>query len=116
MLLQRLVREMAVRYKREQELMLAKIIEAGNATVRAHLGSAAQRAEPTAWLHQQRKNVSLRSQPVDPYTHCDRSNSCACPRGERLYTCAHYTPRLHDVLNDLGCGSVSRPILYPGPV
>ncbi|KZV94081.1 HOOK-domain-containing protein [Exidia glandulosa HHB12029] len=55
----RLVREMAVRYKREQELMLAKIIEAGNATVRGHLGAAPQRVEPTAWLHQQRKNVSL---------------------------------------------------------
>ncbi|EJD53364.1 HOOK-domain-containing protein, partial [Auricularia subglabra TFB-10046 SS5] len=98
----RLVKDMAVRYKREQELMLAKIIEAGNASVRAHLG---QRADPTAWLHQQRKSVSSVCLVCGArlLTSLD-SNSCAWLRGERLDTLRRYIPSTTSrVFNALLC-------------
>ena len=50
---------MTNRYKQEQELMLAKIIENGNGAMRTLLGAHGQRAGPTqtSWLAQQRKSV-----------------------------------------------------------
>ncbi|KAH7107452.1 HOOK protein-domain-containing protein [Auriculariales sp. MPI-PUGE-AT-0066] len=57
----RIIREMVARYKHEQELMLSKLIEHGNTTMRTLLGAHGQRAGPerTAWLSQQRNNTML---------------------------------------------------------
>ena len=60
---QRLMADMTTRYRREQTLMLSIIHGMGMKSARDHLGGQPQqvRAGPTAWLGQQRKNVSNRS-------------------------------------------------------
>ncbi|KAA1478772.1 HOOK-domain-containing protein [Dentipellis sp. KUC8613] len=68
--LKRLLIEAHQRYRKEQELMLSAIHTMGMGNVRDQLGHAQQqgRAQPTSWLGQQRKTVSLRS----PYWHTRR--------------------------------------------
>ena len=49
------MREMAARYKQEQDIMVAKIVENGNSVWKTVLSGANQGG---AWLQQQRKSVS----------------------------------------------------------
>jgi hypothetical protein len=64
---QRFASELMKQYRKEQELMLGALHEFGMHRTREHLGSASGkqqllhqgRSEPSSWLAQQRKNVSL---------------------------------------------------------
>ncbi|KAF8589935.1 HOOK-domain-containing protein [Ramaria rubella] len=58
--LKRLLQEAHQRYRKEQQILLGAIHNAGLQTARAHLGGVQQRPEPTAWLLQQRRTVSIR--------------------------------------------------------